>query len=120
MIRLVKRLDPGEHFIEGAQFVSVDLLQIADHARHGAKAAGDPHGARVGKAWQARLEHARVELIGLAIEIEVGPREARADQRGGEAERTPPIKARRHKASSERRSVAADRAGNWRNRNCAG
>src|SRR5882672_6035731 len=73
VIRLVERLDPPQRLIDRKP-LAVDFLPVADHARDGAETAGDPHRARVGKARQTAGEHARIELIGLAIHVDIGAR----------------------------------------------
>ena len=52
--------------------VAIDLLAVADHARNGAEPAGDPHRAGIGKARKPAGEHAGIELIGLAIDVDIG------------------------------------------------
>ncbi len=59
----------------------VDFLGVADHARHGAEAAGHAHGSGIGEGGQPALEHARVELVGLAVDVDETAREMRPHQR---------------------------------------
>ena len=59
----------------------VDFLGVADHPRHGAKPAGDPHRAGIGEGGQPALEHARIELVGLAVDVDIAAREMRPHQR---------------------------------------
>ena len=59
----------------------VDFLGVADHPRHGSQAARHPHRAGIGEGGQAALEHARIELIGLAVHVHEAAREMRAHQR---------------------------------------
>ena len=59
----------------------VDFLGVADHPRHGAQPAGHPHRAGIGEGGQAALEHARIELVGLAVDVHEAAREMRAHQR---------------------------------------
>ena len=65
---------------EGQRLV-VDLLGLADHARDRAEPAGDPDRAGVDKVGQGVCEHHRIELIGLAVDVEIGARKVGAHQR---------------------------------------
>jgi hypothetical protein len=80
VIGLVEVLDPPQRVVDRDALV-VDFLRIADHARHGAETARDAHRARIGERRQAAIEHARVELVGLAVDVDVAAREVRAHQR---------------------------------------
>ena len=80
VIRLVERLDPPERVVDGKP-LAIDFLPVADHARDGAEAAGDPHRARIGKARQAAGEHAWIELVGLAVHIDIGAGEIDPNRR---------------------------------------
>ncbi len=71
VIRLVKRLDPSQRVVDGKP-LAIDFLPVADHARDGAEAAGHPHRAGIGKTRQASGEHPRIELIGLAVHVDIG------------------------------------------------
>ena len=71
VIGLVERLDPAQRLVD-AKPLAIDFLAVADHARNGAEAAGDPHRARIGKARQAPGEHARIEFIGLPVHVDIG------------------------------------------------
>jgi hypothetical protein len=51
VIGLVERLDPPQRVVD-IEPLAIDLLAVADHARDGAEAAGDPHRAGIGKARQ--------------------------------------------------------------------
>ena len=59
----------------------VDFLGVADHARHRAEPAGDPHRAGVGERGKPPVEHARIELVGLAVDVDIAAREMRPHQR---------------------------------------
>ncbi len=61
--------------------LAVDFLGVADHPRDRAEAAGDPHRAGIGERGQAAVEHARIELIGLAVDVDIAAREVRPHQR---------------------------------------
>ena len=80
MIGLVEILDAAERVIDRDALV-VDFLRVADHARDGAEPAGDPHRTGVGKRRQPALEHARIELVGLAVDVDEAAREMRPHQR---------------------------------------
>ena len=56
------------------QPAAVDVLALGDDAGNGAEAACHARRTGVGIARQVAREHARVEFIGLAVEIDVAPR----------------------------------------------
>ena len=80
VIGLVEALDPAQRVVDRNALV-VDFLRVADHARDRAEPAGDPHRAGVGERRQPAVEHARVELIGLAVDVDIAAREVRPHQR---------------------------------------
>ena len=80
VIGLVEILDAAERVIDRDALV-VDFLRVADHARDGAEPAGDPHRTGVGERRQPALEHARIELVGLAVDVDEAAREMRPHQR---------------------------------------
>ena len=59
---------------------AIDFLSVRDDPRDRAEPAGDPHRARVGEGREAALEHPRIELVGLPVQVEEGAREARRHQ----------------------------------------
>ena len=59
----------------------VDFLGVADHARHRAEPARDPHRAGIGERRQPAVEHARVEFVGLAVDVDIAAREVRPHDR---------------------------------------
>ena len=81
MIGPVDRLDPVERLGDG-QRMRVDLDIFRDDAGDGAEPAGNAHRADIGIGRQFAVEHAGIELIGLAIDVEPGAREMRPHQRG--------------------------------------
>ena len=83
VIRFVEFLDPRDRFLHGEPR-AVDFLSVGHHPRHRAEAAGDTHGPRVGERRKPPVEHARVELVGLAIYVEIGPWEVRSHERRAE------------------------------------
>ncbi len=80
MIRLVERFYPPQGFIN-REPLAVDFLRVTHNARDGAEPARYPHRARIGKGGQAAIEHARVELVGLAVDVDIAAREMRTHQR---------------------------------------
>ena len=80
MIGLVEALDPAQRVVDRDALV-VDFLRVADHPRDGAEPARDPHRAGIGERRQPAVEHARIELVGLAVDVDVAAREMRAHQR---------------------------------------
>ncbi len=79
MVGRVDRLDAGLGLAEG-QLAGVDLLALGDDPGDGAQAGGDPGRAGAGEGRQLVLEHRLVELIGLAVHVQIGPRIAGRDQ----------------------------------------
>jgi len=63
---------------------TVDLLPVGNDAGDRAEPADDPDRLRIGEVGERLGEQLGVELIGLAIDVEVGAREARRNQRGAE------------------------------------
>ncbi len=59
----------------------VDFLRIADHARDGAEPARHPHRAGIREGRQPAVEHARVQFVRLAIDVDKAAREMRVHQR---------------------------------------
>ncbi len=80
VIGLVEAFDAGERVIDRNAAV-VDFLGVANHPGHRAEAAGDPHRTGIGEGRQAAVEHARVELIGLAVHIDIAARKMSPHQR---------------------------------------
>ena len=80
VIGLVEPLDAAQRIVDRDALV-VDLLRVADHARDRAEPARDPHRAGIGERGQAAVEHARVELVGLAVHVDIAAREMRPHQR---------------------------------------
>jgi hypothetical protein len=103
VIGLVQGVDAVQRFGDRDALI-VDFLGVADHARDGAESAGDPHRAGIGERRQPAVEHARIEFVGLAVDVDIAAREMRAHDRVA-ARVTPAIKSST-KLSSERRSVA--------------
>ena len=67
------------------QPLAVDLLGVGNDAGNRAKAPDHPRRLGVGKRRQPALKQLGIKLIGLAINVEIGAREAGRDQ--GSAER---------------------------------
>jgi hypothetical protein len=80
VIGLVQALDARQRIVHRDALV-VDFLGVADHPRHRAEAARHPHRTGIGERGKAALEHARIELIGLAVHVHEATREMRAHQR---------------------------------------
>src|SRR6202011_633890 len=89
VIGLVERLDPRQRVVDGKP-LTIDLLSVADHARDGAETAGHPHRSRIGEARQAPREHARIEFVGLPVDVDIGAREVDPYSRETPAAPTPP------------------------------
>src|SRR5947208_10818287 len=80
VIGFVERLDPRQPVVD-RKALAVDLLAVADHARNGAETAGYPHRSRVGEARQPPREHARIEFVRLAVDVDIGARKVDPDHR---------------------------------------
>ena len=78
--RLVQRLDALESLGDG-QASPVDVLAIGHDSRNGAEARRDAHRAGVGETGNRPVDQARVELIGFAIDVEIGARITGMDER---------------------------------------
>jgi hypothetical protein len=80
VIRLVESLDPLQRVLH-RQPARIDFLRLANDPRDGAQAPGNPHGAGIDIGGELPLEHARVELVGLAVHVEIGAGKARLEER---------------------------------------
>ena len=80
MIGLIEAVDPAQRLADRNALV-VDFLGVADHARHSAEPAGDPHRAGIGERWQPAVEHPRIEFVGLAVDVDIAAREMRSHDR---------------------------------------
>ncbi len=59
----------------------VDRLSIADDPWDRPEPGGDPQGAGIGEVGQRPVEHLRIELVGLAVDVEKGAGKVRAQHR---------------------------------------
>ena len=59
----------------------IDVLPVGDDARNGAEPGRDAHRACIGEAGKRPLDQARIELVGLAVDVEIGARKAGMDER---------------------------------------
>ena len=84
VIGLVVALD-ARHGVGEAQLAAIDLGAVGDDAGDRAKPAAHPGRMGVDVGRQRVLEHRRVELVGLAVDVDVGARKQRPDQRRAEA-----------------------------------
>jgi len=75
----VAALDPLERGDDGEP-LAVDRLAVGHHAGDGAQPRRHPRAAAVGVVGQGLVEELRIQLVGLAIGIDVGAREERADR----------------------------------------
>ena len=72
----IKRINAAEGF-GNWQLARIDILRLTHNARNCAKATSHPERARIHKAWQRSVEHARIKLIGLAIHVHISAGEMR-------------------------------------------
>ena len=79
---VVGRIEPVDALQRGAdrERLAIDLVGLRDDARDGAKAADHPHRLGIGIMRQPLAEQDRIELVGLAIDVEIGPREMGIEQ----------------------------------------
>ena len=80
VVGLVQAVDPLERLGDRNTLI-VDFLRIADHARNRAEPAGHPHRSRIGERRQPAVEHSRIKLVRLAIDVDIAAREMRSHQR---------------------------------------
>ena len=80
VIGQVDALDPHAGVVEG-QPLAIDRLVLGDDAGQRAEAGGDARAGGVEAIRQRLDEHLRVEFPGLAVDVEIGAREMRAQQR---------------------------------------
>ncbi len=80
MVGLVQPLDAPDGVVD-RNALAVDFLGVAHHAGHRAESARHPHGAGIGEGREPAVEHARVELVGLAVHVDIAAREMRVHQR---------------------------------------
>src|SRR5690606_23214677 len=85
VIGKIERLDAVFRFAE-AERTTVDLSGVAHKARNRAKPAGNADRGAVYIGRQPVGKHGRIELIGLAVEVEIGPRYVDPDQRSAKAD----------------------------------
>ena len=86
MIRAIERLDPRLR-LGKTQFAAIDLLAAGDDAGDRAEAHPHPRRTRVDEFGQRVGEHRRVELLGFAVDVEIGARKPRREQRRAETRR---------------------------------
>ena len=79
MIGVIERLDAPAR-LGKAQLAGIDLLAAGDDPGDRAEAHAHPRRADIDKTRQQIREHRRIEFPGLAVGVEVGPREAGRDQ----------------------------------------
>src|SRR5262245_29174869 len=83
MIRLVELLDSFDRLFD-RHAPGINLLRLRCDPGDGPEPACDTQRPRVGKRWQHAVEHARIEFVGLAIEIEIGAGKAGLNERRSE------------------------------------
>ena len=88
MIGPVQPLNPLLRLRE-AELFRVNFLTAGDDPSDRAETHTDPRRSRINKFRQGVGEHARIELVGLAVDVDVGAREAGRQQRGAEARAGP-------------------------------
>ncbi len=82
VIGLVERLYPCKGVVD-RKALAIDFLAVTDHARDGAEPTSHPHRSRIGEARQAPRKHARIEFVGLAVNIDIGA--GKVDRHGGKS-----------------------------------
>ena len=94
------------------QPLAIDLLGVGDDPRDGAEPADHPRRLACWRNPAAAVEQLRIELVGLAVDVEIGARKARRDQR--RAERPRPARTARRRSSPRTCAACAGRAGRRR------
>ncbi len=84
MIGVIEALDPLSCLGE-TKLPRIDLLPAGDDAGNRPETHADARRAGIDKARKRVGEHIRIELVGLAVDIEISAREAGRQQRGAEA-----------------------------------
>src|SRR5258708_36410523 len=80
VIGSIELLDAGER-VGKAQLAGIDVFAGGDDPRYRAEPDLDARRGDVDEIRQRLLEHRRIELVRLAIDVEIGTREAGAQQR---------------------------------------
>ena len=80
VIGFVQAFDPADRVVD-RNALAVDFLRVADHAGDGAEPARDPHRTGICERRQAAVEHPRIELIGLTVDVDIAAREVRPHHR---------------------------------------
>ncbi len=83
MVGLVELFDPVQRFAD-RQPGRIDFLRLTDNPGDRPQSSGHSQRAGVGERGEPAIEHARIELVRLPIEIEIGAREAGSDERGAQ------------------------------------
>ncbi len=83
MVRLVNRIDAPERILD-RYAAGVDFHIFRNDARNGAEAAGNPQRIDIGIRRQHAVEHARIELIWLAVDVDIGAGKIGEQQRRSE------------------------------------
>ena len=79
----VETVDPLERSSNGQRF-AIDLVGLRHDAGDGAKAADHAHRLGIGVVREPIAEQNRIELIRLAVDVEIGAREMGIEERGAE------------------------------------
>jgi hypothetical protein len=86
VIGLVDRFDTRHRLVD-RQPAAIDFHVFRDDPGDRAEPACDPHRADIDERRQRPVEHARIELVGLAVDVEIGAREMGEKQRRTEFRR---------------------------------
>ena len=103
MIRMIKAFDAPARLCK-AELAGIDLLAIGDDPGDGAQTHAHPRRPGVDEFRQRVGKHRRIELIGLAVDVEIGARKPRRQQWGAETRAEPNNSST--KLSSDRRSAS--------------
>ncbi len=79
---VIGRIEPVDALKRRAerQRLAIDLIGFGDDTGDGAEAADDAHGLGVGVMGQAVAEQRGIELVGLTVDVEIGPREVGVEE----------------------------------------
>ena len=80
VIGLVESLDAPQS-LGRLEFARINLVRVGDDPAGSSESRRDAERSRVGEIWKRVLEHARIEFVGLAVQIEIGARKSGAQHR---------------------------------------
>jgi hypothetical protein len=80
VVRLVKSFDAPDRVVD-RDALTVDFLGVADDAGHRPQSSRHAHRTGIGERGEPAFEHARVEFVRLAVDVDIAAGKVRAHQR---------------------------------------